>query len=227
MNTLTQKVHNANEYAKNHFGPLLAIILTIFLICAIGLDWYAGFGFSNSFRFMIGQDITLQKDQRMFVLITNTTLMNLSPQPVTVKKNLATLTKIALFTRPEPFTIIYTEQMNIDESTVSFVCFEESNRRFYVSGSKPARGTIAVLYYLHYRDEIMPMDKEHQITDIDARGFAEVKAIMWVSVLNNRSYEEYQTALGWLLPYASSEDKDKEEYQANLKKYRALRGPVD
>ena len=110
--------------------------------------------------------------------------MNLSPQPVTVKKNLATLTKIALFTRPEPFTIIYTEQMNIDESTVSFVCFEESNRRFYVSGSKPARGTIAVLYYLHYRDEIMPMDKEHQITDIDARGFAEVKAIMWVSVLN-------------------------------------------
>jgi hypothetical protein len=173
---------------------------------------------------MMSQEVVLNQDQVAIIWSTNTMLVNVSPQPVIVKPNFI---KIQLFiwrSRPKKrFTIAYTDKLQ-NGATPTFIAAEKDERMLFVNSIKPATGTIAALYYMHYRDEL-------NISDERARWFAEARAIMWESARLGRSYQNFVSALGPLYPFiqitSESPEQEEQDYILFLKVFRFMRGPVE
>lgn len=187
------------NFVNKNVTLIAAIIITGFIIAYIKIDSKGGWAATNGVRMMTEQEVRLNKDEAATPWTINTVLVNISTQPVTFKSNFTRVALYILKDRPnQTVSVGYTETEFDLVTNFSFIVSNTDERSILVNSYKPFRGTVAALYFIHYRFGL-------HYDLLDAKIFAEGKALVWEAAQKGLTYAEYLKTTGLLQPLAIDE----------------------
>jgi hypothetical protein len=188
------------NFVNKNVVLIAAIIITGFIIAYIKIDSNGGWAATHGVQMMTEQEVHLAKDEAATPWTINTVLVNISTQPVTFKSNFTRVALYILKVRPnETVSIGYTESEFNLVTNFSFIVSERDDRSILVNSNKPFRGTVAALYYIHYRYSL-------RYDILDAKIFAEREALIWEAAQKGLTFDEYVQTTGLLQPLVIDEN---------------------
>ena len=187
------------SFVNKNVTIIATVIITGFIIAYIKIDSKGGWAATNGIRMMTEQEVRLHKDEAATLWTINTVIVNISNQPVKLKSNFTRVVLYILKDRPtETVSLGYTETEFNLLTNFSFIVSNTDERSILVNSNKPFRGTIAALYFIHYRFGL-------GYDLLDSKIFAEREALIWEAAQKGLTYVEYVKTTGLLQPLAIDE----------------------